>query len=91
MERYDIYIYDLLFSFYNKFQLDSRRAQREARTVNIWPPSPKAPARDLYAGFFYLLIIDLYINLLQLTQIQKIQQEKQETKDAAFYERNIFG
>ena len=20
-----------------------------------WPPSPKAPARDLYVGFFYLL------------------------------------
>ena len=26
----------------------SRRAQREARTVNIWPPSPKTPARELY-------------------------------------------
>ncbi|KIK02706.1 hypothetical protein K443DRAFT_512764 [Laccaria amethystina LaAM-08-1] len=27
--------------------LESRRAQREAMTVNVWPPSPKAPARDL--------------------------------------------
>jgi len=27
--------------------LESRRAQREARTVNIWPPSPKAPAKEL--------------------------------------------
>ena len=29
----------------------SRRAQREARTVNIWPPSPKAPARELRVCF----------------------------------------
>ncbi|KAL0576843.1 hypothetical protein V5O48_005140 [Marasmius crinis-equi] len=27
--------------------LESRRLQRESRTVNIWPPSPKAPARGL--------------------------------------------
>ncbi|KAF8953998.1 ras-induced vulval development antagonist-domain-containing protein [Flammula alnicola] len=27
--------------------LESRRAQREAQTVNVWPPSPKAPAREL--------------------------------------------
>ncbi|KAF8815356.1 DUF926-domain-containing protein [Phlegmacium glaucopus] len=27
--------------------MESRRAQREAQTVNIWPPSPKAPAREL--------------------------------------------
>ncbi|KAK1221997.1 hypothetical protein PQX77_015176 [Marasmius sp. AFHP31] len=27
--------------------LDSRRVQRESRTVNIWPPSPKGPARPL--------------------------------------------
>ncbi|TFK53727.1 DUF926-domain-containing protein [Heliocybe sulcata] len=27
--------------------LDSRRQQRESATVDIWPPSPKAPARDL--------------------------------------------
>ncbi|EDR12013.1 uncharacterized protein LACBIDRAFT_314103 [Laccaria bicolor S238N-H82] len=27
--------------------IESRRAQREAMTVNVWPPSPKAPARDL--------------------------------------------
>jgi len=26
---------------------DSRRAQRDAMTANPWPPSPKAPARDL--------------------------------------------
>ncbi|KAF8196579.1 ras-induced vulval development antagonist-domain-containing protein [Pholiota molesta] len=27
--------------------LESRRAQREAQTVYVWPPSPKAPAREL--------------------------------------------
>lgn len=28
----------------------SRRMQREAQVVNIWPSSPKAPARDLYVS-----------------------------------------
>ncbi|KAF8212497.1 ras-induced vulval development antagonist-domain-containing protein [Mycena galopus ATCC 62051] len=27
--------------------MESRRAKRDATVVNIWPPSPKAPARDL--------------------------------------------
>ncbi|CAK5279506.1 unnamed protein product [Mycena citricolor] len=27
--------------------MESRRAQRDAITVNVWPSSPKAPARDL--------------------------------------------
>ncbi|ESK96482.1 nf-kappa-b-activating protein [Moniliophthora roreri MCA 2997] len=27
--------------------LENRRIQRESRTVDIWPPSPKEPARDL--------------------------------------------
>ncbi|KAF9483098.1 DUF926-domain-containing protein [Pholiota conissans] len=27
--------------------LESRREQREAQIVNVWPPSPKAPAREL--------------------------------------------
>ncbi|KAF7304751.1 DEAD-box protein abstrakt [Mycena kentingensis (nom. inval.)] len=27
--------------------MESRRAKREATVVNIWPPSPKEPARDL--------------------------------------------
>ncbi|KAJ3964410.1 hypothetical protein EV361DRAFT_955971 [Lentinula raphanica] len=26
------------------------RLQRETMTVNIWPPSPKPPARDLYVS-----------------------------------------
>jgi hypothetical protein len=27
--------------------ISSRRLQREKATANVWPPSPKAPARDL--------------------------------------------
>jgi len=27
--------------------MESRRAKRDATVVNVWPPSPKAPARDL--------------------------------------------
>ncbi|KDR67517.1 hypothetical protein GALMADRAFT_283493 [Galerina marginata CBS 339.88] len=27
--------------------LEARRVQRAAQTVNVWPPSPKAPAREL--------------------------------------------
>jgi len=29
--------------------LNSRRLQRESKVVNVWPASPKAPARELYA------------------------------------------
>ncbi|KAH9839242.1 ras-induced vulval development antagonist-domain-containing protein [Rhodofomes roseus] len=29
--------------------MESRRQQRESNTLSIWPPSPKAPARDLSA------------------------------------------
>ncbi|KAJ3923497.1 ras-induced vulval development antagonist-domain-containing protein [Lentinula edodes] len=29
---------------------ESRRLQRESMTVDIWPPSPKAPTRELYAS-----------------------------------------
>ncbi|KAJ7715949.1 DUF926-domain-containing protein [Mycena maculata] len=31
----------------NGDMMQSRRAKREATVVNIWPPSPKAPAREL--------------------------------------------
>ncbi|KAI0930074.1 hypothetical protein AcV5_006874 [Taiwanofungus camphoratus] len=30
--------------------MDSRRLQRESRSFSIWPPSPKAPARNLSPG-----------------------------------------
>ena len=42
----------------------SRRAQREARTVNIWPPSPKAPARELYVFWLLLNLVSYTFNSL---------------------------
>lgn len=32
----------------------SRRQQREVATVNVWPPSPKAPARELCVLYVFL-------------------------------------
>ena len=31
-----------------QYRGDSRRLEREAATVNVWPPSPKAPSRSSY-------------------------------------------
>ncbi|KIK69174.1 hypothetical protein GYMLUDRAFT_35244, partial [Collybiopsis luxurians FD-317 M1] len=33
----------------------SRRLQRETTTVDVWPPSPKASARELYVELIFSL------------------------------------
>ena len=40
--------------------LSSRRLQREKAVVNVWPPSPKGPSRELYASFFVLVILSFF-------------------------------
>jgi hypothetical protein len=57
LERYEPHT--TIYLFKKKYGL-SRRAQREARTVNIWPPSPKAPARELYVCFHLLSSLTKY-------------------------------
>jgi hypothetical protein len=43
---------------------NSRRKQRERVTVNVWPPSPKAPARELYVS-----TLDLTLPLLMFISV----------------------
>lgn len=49
----------------------SRRLQRETIPINVWPPSPKAPARDLCVHLF-----DSVLYILTRPQVTKTQQEK---------------
>ena len=49
MERY-VALFNQLVYFECLFRLCSRRQQRENSTLSIWPPSPRAPTRDLYVS-----------------------------------------
>jgi len=52
LERYGIILISFSLLWFHKFQFQSRHIQRQARTVYIWPASPKSTTTELYVDFF---------------------------------------
>lgn len=57
----------------------SRRLQRIASTRSIWPPSPKAPARDLYVASLYE-IVNGHFNLFKYRSTEREKSRKKRSK-----------
>ena len=55
----------------------SRRLQREKMVVNVWPPSPKESARDLYVSHpvYIVMPLNLLLDLQNVTNQTKVPRD----------------